>query len=59
MKMSSDDSILWRAGVNLYVAYNTITLDDNEQSIYFFGYNDSAIIVWNLNASSGTIINQK
>ena len=61
MKMSSDDSILWSAGFNLYVQhpFNPMTLDENEQSIYFYGSEGSGMIVLNLNASSGTVINQK
>ena len=59
MKMSSDDSILWSACFNLYVSLNPMTMDDKEQSIYFYGSNGAGITVLNLNSSSGDIINQK
>ena len=39
--------------------FNPMTLDENEQSIYFYGTEGSGVIVLNLNASSGTVINQK
>ena len=38
---------------------NPMALDEKEQSIYFYGSNGSGMTVLNLNASSGTIINQK
>ena len=57
--MSSDDSILWSASFNIFVPLNSIALDENEQSIYFYGSNGSGITVLNLNTSSGTVINQK
>ena len=59
MKMNSDDSILWSASFNLYTPLNPMALDEKEQSIYFYGSNGSGMTVLNLNASSGTIINQK
>ena len=58
IRFNSDYSTTWTTSISNNVLIESITVDQNEQNVYFVAYTPG-LKVWKLTASSGGIINSQ